>query len=146
MRTVTLLYGARPPFGVVASPEGDDLWLSTAALPAATGWELKPQGLCQDEQCVPVPAETDLARANHPTALGRQDQVNLTALARVLGQSVVRDDAHGVWSFAEAAPARRAAMQSLQAPDFTLPDLDGHPHSLSAYRGRKVFLVSWASW
>ena len=33
-----------------------------------------------------------------------------------------------------------------RAPDFTLPDLDGSPHSLSSYRGRKVFLATWASW
>jgi hypothetical protein len=59
---------------------------------------------------------------------------------------VVHDAAHGVWSIGEAAPARRAAMESLEAPDFTLPDLDGRPHSLRDYRGKKVFLVSWASW
>ena len=33
-----------------------------------------------------------------------------------------------------------------EAPDFTLPDLEGRQHSLSDYRGRKVFLASWASW
>jgi peroxiredoxin len=32
------------------------------------------------------------------------------------------------------------------APDFTLPDLEGRLHSLRDYRGRKVFLCSWASW
>ena len=32
------------------------------------------------------------------------------------------------------------------APDFTLPDLDGKLHSLSDYRGKKVVLMSWASW
>jgi peroxiredoxin len=32
------------------------------------------------------------------------------------------------------------------APDFTLPDLDGRMHSLSDYRGKKVFLLAWASW
>jgi peroxiredoxin len=37
-------------------------------------------------------------------------------------------------------------MQSLEAPDFTLPDLEGRPHALRDYRGKKVFLVSWASW
>ncbi|TAJ31410.1 MAG: redoxin domain-containing protein, partial [Reyranella sp.] len=35
---------------------------------------------------------------------------------------------------------------SLEAPDFTLPDLDGKTHSLAEQRGKKVLLVSWASW
>ena len=41
---------------------------------------------------------------------------------------------------------RARALQSLQAPDFTLPDLDGRMHTLSEHRGRKVLLVTWASW
>jgi peroxiredoxin len=32
------------------------------------------------------------------------------------------------------------------SPDFTLPDLAGVPHTLSALRGKKVFLCTWASW
>ena len=37
-------------------------------------------------------------------------------------------------------------LTSLDAPDFSLPDLDGKMHSLSEHRGKKVLLVSWASW
>ena len=32
------------------------------------------------------------------------------------------------------------------APDFTLPDLAGRSHTLSSFRGKKVFMVAWASW
>ncbi len=32
------------------------------------------------------------------------------------------------------------------APDFTLEDMDGEPHSLSALRGKVVVLNFWASW
>ena len=32
------------------------------------------------------------------------------------------------------------------APDFALPDPSGRIHRLSDYRGKKVFLVTWASW
>jgi peroxiredoxin len=46
----------------------------------------------------------------------------------------------------EAAGDRAAALRSLQAPDFTLPDLSGRMHRLSEHRGKKVLLVSWASW
>ena len=144
--TVTLLFGARPPITVAASPEDGVLWVSADALPVATGWDLQPEGLCRDDQCVRVPPAMPIVRRDHPTALGRQDQVNVTAVAALLGQPVLRDDAHAVWCFGEAGPARRAVADSLQAPDFTLPDLEGRMHALRDYRGKKVFLVSWASW
>jgi hypothetical protein len=59
---------------------------------------------------------------------------------------VVRDGPTRTWSIGESAVARRDALRSLDAPDFTLPDLDGTLHSLSQYRGKKVLLLSWASW
>lgn len=133
----TILYGTRPPYRAAATPHGGHLWLSADELAAATGWELKPEGLCQADRCVRIP---------HGRGVVHEGHVNVAALAALLDQPVIRDDAHGVWCVAEAAPARRAALQSLQAPDFTLPDLGGRLHSLSDYRGRKVFLVSWASW
>ena len=134
---VTLLYGLRPPSPVDAVPSGDGLWLDAAALPAATGWELKSQGLCQGDVCVPVTRESGLVDGT---------RVNVAALARTLEQPLVHDDTHAVWSIGESASARRAELHSLVAPDFTLPDLDGRAHRLSDYRGRKIFLVSWASW
>ncbi len=33
-----------------------------------------------------------------------------------------------------------------EAPDFSLPDLQGQSHTLSAYRGKVVFLNLWATW
>jgi hypothetical protein len=135
----TLIYAGRAPYRTTATPEGDDLWLASDELAAATGWALEPQGLCQGDRCVRIPHGRE-------HELVRETRVNLAALARLLEQPVLRDDAHAVWYVGDAAPARRAATQSLQAPDFTLPDLDGRLHSLADYRGKKVFLVSWASW
>jgi cytochrome oxidase Cu insertion factor (SCO1/SenC/PrrC family) len=45
-----------------------------------------------------------------------------------------------------AASERARRLASLEAPDFTLPDVDGRPHTLSGFRGKKVLLVAWASW
>jgi len=45
-----------------------------------------------------------------------------------------------------SAGERAQTLGSLIAPDFTLSDLAGRPHMLSSYRGRKVFMVAWASW
>lgn len=33
-----------------------------------------------------------------------------------------------------------------KVPDFMLNDLDGKPHKLSEFRGKKVVLVFWATW
>lgn len=142
----TILYGVRPSFEAAATPWGATLLLPAAELSAATGWELKPEGLCQADVCVPVPRGFELVTPM--TAEGGQTQIriDLDQLARLLDQPVVRDEAHGVWCAGEASPTRRAALQSLEAPDFTLPDLDGRLHRLSDYRGKKIFLVSWASW
>jgi peroxiredoxin len=32
------------------------------------------------------------------------------------------------------------------APDFSLPDLDGNTHTLSEYKGKVVFLNLWTTW
>ncbi len=134
---VTILYRNRPPCVVHADADGEDLWLSLDELRAATGWEVKPEGACLDDMCVPIA----------PGVMsGAGTRANLPAFARRLGQPVVHDDTRAVWVFGEATSARRAALESLRAPDFTLPDVEGRRHSFSEYRGRKVFLVSWASW
>ena len=44
--------------GTVEAPagraEGEALWLGVAGLEAATGWSLKPEGLCRGPICVPL--------------------------------------------------------------------------------------------
>ncbi len=113
------------------------LWVPLDELAPATGWEIKPEGACRGEVCVPLPAGAGWVV---------EGRFNLSALAAHLGQPVLHDAATGTWAFGESAGARRESLLSLQAPDFTLPDLEGKQHSLSDYRGRKVFLASWASW
>lgn len=138
---ITILYRGREPELRDAIAQGDDLWLDAGALPAATGWELKPQGACLGEQCVPIPRgrESEFIRDG-----GKR--FNFAALARTLGQPIVHDDKHGVWAFGEAPDAATQALRKLKAPDFTLPDIDGRMHSLSDYEGMKRILMAWASW
>lgn len=131
----TLLFDGRETR--VDPPRGDALWLDGNELEAATGFHLEPQGFCRDELCVPVPPG-DAARFR--SAEGR---ANVLALAGQLRRPVVRDDAHGVIS---VGPEPGSRLTGAEAPDFTLPDFDGVPHSLSQYRGRKVLILSWASW
>ena len=122
-----------------AEPSEDALWLPAREAEAATGWAVKPQGLCKGEICVPLPAgrEQELVRGT---------RVNVAALWRHLGRPLVHSDRGHAWVLAESPQDRAAALRSLGAPDFTLPDLSGRMHSLSDHRGKKVFLVTWASW
>src|SRR5215468_1717401 len=93
----------------------------------------------EGEVCVPLPRGRE-------SEFVRDEQVNVAALWRYLSQPVVHSDRGSVWVLAASGRDRAAALRSLEAPDFTLPDPSGRLHSLSDYRGKKVFLVTWASW
>ena len=137
--SATILYGGEPAVTAEdAREEGERLWVSAKDLESATGWELKPVGLCKGEVCAPLPADGSL--------LDAEGRVDLAAFAKRLGQPVVHDEEHPVWAVGESASARQDQPSSSEAPDFTLPDLDGNMHSLSDYRGKKVMLLAWASW
>ena len=133
-----IIYGERVSEGVDAEAN-HGLWLKAADLERVSGWAHKPEGFCKGDVCVPVPA----ARKDD---FVRSDSYNLAALAELLGQPMVADAENHAYYFGEAATERKRILTSLDAPDFTLPDLEGRMHSLSQYRGKKVFLVSWASW
>jgi hypothetical protein len=66
--------------------------------------------------------------------------------AEAEGRPVAVDPEEGAAYLGVPARARAAALASLEAPDFTLPDLDGRLHSLWEHRGKKVLLVAYASW
>lgn len=120
------------------------LWLDAPGIAAATGWQWKPEGLCQGDVCMPLPPA---ARAQWVRqAPGQAEVLDLAAFWRHSGQPVVHDTARQTWVLGTGAAQRRAALETLEAPDFTLPDLAGVPHRLADLRGRKVFLATWASW
>ena len=140
MAKIDVIYGERAFAGIEAATDGG-VWLNPAEFSRISGWELKPQGFCKNEQCYPIPAARRAEFVRDAEA-----GYNLSALADLIGQPVVSDSEHQVWCFGEAAESRKRTLTSLKAPDFTLPDLAGRMHSLSEYRGKKVLLVSWASW
>ena len=111
------------------------LWLTAADAARATGWTLKPEGMCRDDQCVPLPS----------TALGA-GRVDVEAFWRRLGHPVLGADDGETWVLGTGADDRNAALAGLIAPDFTVRDLAGTPRTLSDLRGKKVLLVTWATW
>src|SRR5258708_28160576 len=115
---IDIIYGERVTEGVDADAKGGGLWLKASDLERVSGWTHKPEGFCKGEVCVPVPP----MRKDEMFA---GDRYNLAALAQLLGQPVVADQEHGVWCFGEPAAERKRPLNSLEAPDFTLPHLDG---------------------
>lgn len=123
----------------VSATPGAELWLHRDEVEAASGWHLKPEGFCKEEICVPLPQDGDADYV-------RGEQVNVSALWAMIGKPAVASEAGDVWFLGEAAEIRNDALQSLKAPDFTLPDFDGNLQSLSNYRRMRVLLLTWASW
>ncbi len=107
---------------------GEGVRLSPAALESTLGWTLEDGVLCNEGMWV------------------RDGEIDLRALAAALDRPLALDVAERAAYLGVAAAERRRALESLAAPDFTLPDLAGRPHALSEHRGRKVLLVAWASW
>lgn len=132
----TIIDGGRA-VEVPAAIAGDGVRLSPAALAAALGWEVSPEGLCREGLCVPVPEGWP--------GLGPAG-VDLARLAALLERPLALDLDERAAYLGGPARERSRALASLRAPDFTLPDLHGRLHALSAQRGRKVLLVAWASW
>jgi peroxiredoxin len=114
---------------------GGGLWLMPDEFWRVTGWTLKPEGMCRDELCIPL-----------PSGARRADRIDTEAVWRMLGNPVLHDQARTTWVLGSGVEDRTRALAGLVAPDFALPDFDGRLHRLSDLRGKKVFLATWASW
>jgi peroxiredoxin len=124
---------------IAAEVDGDRVWVAAADLPAAAaGWELKPEGLCRGDTCVPI--------GLHPGLVDADARVDLALLATLGDQILVIDPGERVAVLGASASARASDLRSGVAPEFTLPDLDGAPVSLADQRGRKTVVVAFASW
>ena len=140
---VTVLYDDRVVALERTLADPNDLWVVPEDLPRVNGFELKPEGACLDELCVPVLQDRDSEMFVTRTG---QAWFNVTALSRRLDQAYVTDHDHQVWSFGEIPVTRKAFLGSAIAPDFELPNRDGELVRLSDFRGKKVLIVTWASW
>ena len=106
----------------------DALDLTAEQFAAGTGWQIKPEGACKGEVCVP---------------LGQPAGFDLVATAERLRMALVHDEAEGLWALGPESLGDRALV-SAEAPELVLDDLQGREFRLSSLRGQKVLLVSWA--
>lgn len=123
--------------------EKDELWVTADDLTKVNGFVLKKEGACCEALCIPVsrdPADGFVRERD-----GRA-YLNLSRLAKILNQPVTADADQQVFSFGEIPAVRAAALDTATAPDFALSDRKGKTVQLSDFRGKKVFLFTWASW
>ena len=121
----------------------NDLWIEPSELGRVNGFELKPEGACIDDICVPVNQDRDSEIFIRRNGLA---WFNVTELADRVYQPYIADHESDVWSFG-AVPARRSSfVDRAVAPDFALTDRSGKLVRLSDFRGKKVMLLTWASW
>ncbi len=111
-----------------------ELWIEARDLPRFDGFELKPEGACRGDVCVPLPAGSV-----------RQDQLNFAAFAAAAGRAVVGEPAERIWSASRLLPSGTTGSPR-RAPDITVPDRLGRRVHLAGFRGRKALVVTWASW
>ena len=81
-----------------------------------------------------------------PLAVESRDGVERARRAQADGRPVALDVDERAAYLGVPAAERARRLASLEAPDFTLPDIDGRLHSLREHRGKKVFLVAYGSW
>ena len=106
--------------------------LSAAELHAQTGWELKPEGACRGDVCVPMPG------------LDISGLVEVSEFARRMHMPLAHDDAHALWALGPQSGGR--VLESARFPELVLRDFDGDEFDLASLRGRKVLLLAWASY
>lgn len=103
-----------------------------------SGWDLRPEGLCNGDACVPV--------RDRPTLEPEPGVIDVVVAATLLDRPVVADDDARIVAVGASRDSRRRALADREAPGFTLPDLDGQPRTLAELQGRATVLVTFSSW
>jgi hypothetical protein len=101
---------------VTSSREFGEFSILVSDLERATGWVLKPEGLCKGDVCFPVRNAGELSDGV---------SIDLVTFSVLTNQSFVFDIEYQVAALGDLAPTRAGSMLSLDAPDFKLPDIHG---------------------
>ena len=92
------------------------------------GWELRPEGACRGDRCVPWPVGARDARL----------------VLDSLGMPLLHDATTGTWCVGPESGGR--TLVTATVPELVLPDQRGDQFVLSSLLGQKVLLLAWASW
>ena len=140
---VTLIVEGNAATTTRANVSGEGVWLALDDLASATTWELKPEGVCRGETCVPLSASQRAAILRDEEA---STLFNFSEFARLIEEPIAIDYEERTWHFGPPGWEWKSRSAGRAALDFTAPDLAGHQHTLGELRGKKVLLLFWASW
>ena len=59
---------------------------------------------------------------------------------------LVRHEHVDLWALGPETAVTGRALTTAEAPEVTLPDVNGDPFTLSSLRGQKVVMIAWGSW
>ena len=96
----------------------------------ATGWEIKPEGACKGDVCIPLPE-------------GNGDMLDVKAVASAMQMPIAEEPAKQIWALGPEAIGGRA-LTTAKAPELELPDIDGNIFKLSSLIGQKIVVYAWA--
>ena len=137
MTTITILRADGEAGAATSITTAGRVAIALDDLVAATGWELKPEGLCRGAICIPI---------RDRDALVVDGRIELERLGEALHRPVVIDADAGVAALGDDPVRIAASLRDRRAADFTLPALDGTPFTFASLGRKKKLLVAWASW
>jgi hypothetical protein len=105
----------------------DRLDIDAGDFERATGWEIKPEGACKGDVCVPL----------------RDGTFDLKATSDALGMALVGEPGLALWAVGPEVVGGRA-LATVDASDFSLPDLEGNMVRIMSLRDQKVLVIAWA--
>ena len=103
--------------------------VNRADFETASGWQIKPEGACKGEICIPLSQSGDTLDAE--------------TLARDMNLPLVHEPEAGAWALGPESIGGRS-LATAEAPNMILPDLDGNLFELHSLRGQKIVVYAWA--
>ena len=117
----------------------DELLIRAEDLTRINGFEVKAEGVCLGDLCIPLQDTFNVTLAD-------QNWFNLIAFARFICQPFVADTQNRVCSFAEIPAKRESTLSAAMAPEFELTDRKGAVIRMTDFKGKKALIVTWSSW
>ena len=106
--------------------------VTRAAFEAGTGWEIKPEGACKGDVCIPLQGVSEHA-----------DGYDVRELAAAMALPIAESGDKSLVAVGPESVGARA-LTSAASPDFELPDINGKLFRLSSLKGKKIMVYAWA--